>query len=346
MSESPRGFSCRAELPVGKIQEDVLGQLLAVARRECPDLRLAPDFGEDAAVVKIGSRLVAVGADPITFATPRPGFFAVQVNANDLAVTGALPRYFTLTVLLPPGACAEDAVEIVADACEAADAHGMVLIGGHTEVTEAVRSTVVSVTMFGELMRPEPVRTGDGQPGDTVIQVNALGIEGTAILASAHRDELASQIGTALVDRAAGFSTDPGLSVVAPAVFAASRLGVRAMHDPTEGGIATGLRELGTASGTGIEIDPAALLVAPETTAICDLLGYDPLGIISSGCLLLTVPGDRDAASVELLRGAGFDAGRIGVLTETSGEFVMRTGSGPACVLPTFTVDELAGNGR
>ncbi len=334
-------FTDRA-LPVGKIPPGLLQRLLSLPRQSSPELLVSPGLGEDAAVLQLGNRLIAVGSDPITFPTLRPGFFAVHVNANDMAVTGATPRFFTLTMMLPPGATERLAAEIMVDAIEAAESVGAILIGGHSEVTAAVNIPLVSVTMFGELLCPEPLRTANGQPGDAVIQVNALAIEGTAILASEHRERLVRELGMELVDKAAGFLFDPGISVVVPARLVATRLAVHAMHDPTEGGIATGLREIAAASGTGVVIKQDGLLMAEETRQICEVLGCDPLGIISSGCLLFTIEQKHAAAAVNFLGEAGFAAARIGFLDESPHAYIMKDAEGVRKSLPEFAVDELA----
>jgi hydrogenase maturation factor len=228
------------------------------------------------------------------------------------------------------------------DILAAAEAADLVLLGGHTEVTAAVRLPWISVTMFGMLLRSVPVRTGDGRPGDAIVQVNPFGLEGTSILATESRELLAKQVPASLLERAARFCYDPGLSVVRPAILATTRLGVHAMHDPTEGGIATGLRELAAASDTGCDVDEAAMLVTGETRDICRILGVDPLGLISSGCLLFTLPASRADRAVCLLRAAGYPTAVIGSLTPVPGRYRMHGGRGGDRELPCFQVDELA----
>ena len=341
MVDEPLTFSDRT-IPVGKAPAELLQRLLRLERVDCPNLIVPPAVGEDSAVLRLGSRLLAVASDPITFATPSPGYFAVHVNANDIAVTGALPRYFTLTLMLPEGTTERQVADIMADALAAAREVGATLLGGHTEVTEAVRLPIVSVSMFGELLRPDPVRTGDGRPGDAIIQIGALGIEGTAILASEYAARLRRELDPSVVEAAADLVFHPGLSVVAPAVFAASRLPVHAMHDPTEGGIATGLRELAAASDAGIVVREADLLLREETTLVCSCLDYDPLGLISSGCLLLTLAAVHVDKAVALLCDAGFPVAHIGFLTPDPSECTLELHSGARVGLPSFAVDELA----
>jgi hydrogenase maturation factor len=326
----------------GKIPPELLQELLALPRPTCPELLLPPLLGEDAAVLRLEPGLLAIAADPVTFATPRPGYFAVNVNANDIAVTGARPCYFTLTLLLPPGSTAAVVREIMKDACAAAAALDIVLVGGHTEVTDAVDRAVVSVTMFGRLVRQTALRSGAGKVGDALIQVNPLGIEGTAILAAENRAALSAELGSARVGRAAAFAEDPGISVVAPALFAAEHLEVNAMHDPTEGGIATGLREIAAASGTGLLVQRASLIVMPETEQICECCGVDALGVISSGTLLMTVPPEHAADALRQLGQAGFTAAEIGCLTAVEQGCRLRGADSSENELPCFGTDELA----
>jgi hydrogenase maturation factor len=129
--------------------------------------------------------------------------------------------------------------------------------------------------------------------------------------------------------------------VVDPAQAAAAELPVGAMHDPTEGGLATGLREIAQASGVGLVVDASRLIVAEETRAVCRVLNVDPLGLISSGCLIFTVPGDRGQAAAELMRSRGWSAAVIGRLTDAAGEYYLDDERG-ARPLPEFQADELA----
>ena len=102
------------KLPVGKIPPELLTRILAGMPRDVPGVLVGPAMGEDAAILDIGGRLMAIAADPITFSTPRPGWYAVHVNANDAAVMGATPEYFLLTLLLPPGTSGPDVERIMA----------------------------------------------------------------------------------------------------------------------------------------------------------------------------------------------------------------------------------------
>ncbi len=328
-------------LPPGKVSPSVLTRLLELPRRTRQEVILGPRAGEDAAVVKLGPRPVAVTTDPITFPAPRPGWYAVHINANDLAVTGAKPDYFTLTILLPPGSAEEQAAAIMQDALAAAEELEVTLLGGHTEITPAVNTPVVSVTMFGPLFGDSPVLTGGGKAGDAIIQVNPMGMEGTTILAETYRERLEKEISPELVSRAASLTVTPGLSVVKPAMLALRLFDVHAMHDPTEGGLATGLREMAAAAGLGLDIHAPRLLVRPETLQICNWLKFDPFGLLASGCLLLAVPEEEAAEALKAFQQSGYAAARIGFFTARAGEYRVINKGGDMRELPVFETDEL-----
>jgi len=89
-------------MDIGKLPPEILTRLLSRTRTD-PSVIIGPAYCEDAAAVRFGGKLLVAAADPITFATDRVGYYAVSVNANDIAVLGAIPRYFLATILLPEG---------------------------------------------------------------------------------------------------------------------------------------------------------------------------------------------------------------------------------------------------
>jgi len=332
---------------VGKIPPGLLKRLLVLPRRNSPALLVGPSPGEDAALLRLGENQVVVTSDPITFKTPKPGYYAVHINANDIAAMGAKPEFFTLTLIMPPQTTEKEIAKIWIETIEAGDVLQAVLIGGHSEVSEAVNTAVISVSMFGALIKDHPLKTSNGQPGDAIIQVGPMGVEGTSILASENQRSLENEFGREFTERAAGFLFNPGLSIVAPAMLAVENLNVHAMHDPTEGGLATGLMEIASASGTGLIVSEERLLVSPETLKICRFLNYDPLGLISSGCLLFTVAKKETVKAVQLMQDAGFVSACIGRLTDSKGNYFLEDKAGKNSKLPIFAVDELAaGPGR
>src|SRR5205823_1647746 len=143
-----------------------------------------PRVGEDAAVIDLGDRYLVAAADPVTFATDDVAWYALQVNANDIAVRGARPRWFLATLLLPPATTTDESVQaLFAQLAEACDELEVTLVGGHTEVTHGLDRPVLAGTMLGEVDKAKLVTTGGARPGDAVIMTKGIPLEGAAIIA-------------------------------------------------------------------------------------------------------------------------------------------------------------------
>jgi hydrogenase maturation factor len=280
-------------LPAGKLPASALERLLARFPRTDPAVLIGPRIGEDAAVVDVGDRYLVITTDPITFATDRIGWYAVHVNANDVATLGARPRWFFATLLLPEGRADAGMAEAIAtDIAQACAVLGVTVCGGHTEITTGLDRPIVVGQMIGEVARDGLVRKDRLAPGDRVLLTHGAAIEGTALLARERREALAG-LDEALLARAARLLVDPGISVVEAARVATSAGRVRAMHDPTEGGIASGLWELARAGGQGLRVAEDAIPILPETRGVCAALRLDPLRLLASGALLIAAsPGE------------------------------------------------------
>src|SRR5512139_1257066 len=138
--------------PLGKLPADMLARLLAQVRPVDPRVLVGPGIGLDAAVIDMGDRLLVAKSDPITFATDSIGWYAVQVNANDIATTGAAPRWFLATILLPASRADEAlAQEILGQIHRACTNIGVRLVGEHTEITYELDRPIVVGTMLGEV---------------------------------------------------------------------------------------------------------------------------------------------------------------------------------------------------
>lgn len=276
----------------GKLPPHVLEALLQRIPRDDPRLVIGARVGEDAAVLDFGDRYLVAKTDPITFASERIGWYAVHINANDVATLGARPRWFLATLLLPDPEPAEAIFEDILAACAEL---GVTLCGGHTEVTAGLDRPIVVGQMLGEVEKDRLVRKENIRPGDAVLLTKGVAVEGTAILA---REKAEALRGLAGLERARNFLFDPGISVVAEALAAveAAPGAVHGMHDPTEGGLVGGLYELAAAAGCGLRVESAAVRVLPETHAVCEALGLDPLRLIASGALLIAVAPEAAAA--------------------------------------------------
>jgi len=328
--------------PPGKLPHAVLARLIREYTHLDPRLIVPPGLGEDAAVIDFGDRYLVAKTDPITFATEAIGWYAVHINANDIAAMGAVPHFFLATVLIPEEQATTERIEsIFRSIREAADSLGISVCGGHTEITRGLDRPIVVGQMLGEAAPGELVRSSGLKPGDVLILTKGMAIEATAIIAREKRVTLRQRgYPSGYLDRCAGYLTDPGISVVREARIATRAGRVRAMHDPTEGGVATGLFELATASGVGLEIRGGDLPIFDESARLCAEFGLDPLGVISSGALLVGCAACDAPAIVAALAAAGICAAQIGVARPS--DFGLRLERGGRLEpLPYFSSDEI-----
>ncbi len=305
---------------------------------------IGPGVGNDVAVVDLGDDqpYLALKSDPVTFATDRIGWYALNVNANDLATVGAEPRWFLATVLLPErDTDAQLAERILADVADAASALGVTVAGGHTEITSAVRRVVVAGSMIGTVERESLVRPSGLKPGDSLLLAGGAAVEATSVIAREFKERL---LGAGLdaeeVRRAAGYLDDPGIGVLDISRVARNAGPIHAMHDPTEGGVVTALDELAAAASVSISVDTKTLreAVTPLTRRVCDAVGVDPLGAISSGAMLIGTPAPDAVAGA--LRDAGRSVWPVGRVAASSGPGTCLPDDGSSW--PVFVVDEVA----
>ncbi len=333
----------QSRLAVGKPPLELLERLFRRLSIRDPRVVMGPRVGEDAAVVDFGDRYLVAKADPVTFVSEEIGWYAVHVNANDLAVRGARPAWFLMTLLLPEGGSDAALLErILLQVEEACRAVGATLVGGHTEVTHGLDRPILAGAMFGEVAKGGLITTAGARPGDAVLLSKGIAVEGTSILARECVELLAGRgVPPAVCERARGFLHRPGISVLADAAAAVASVRVHAMHDPTEGGLATGLLEVALAAGAGLRIQREAIPVLPECQAICEALGLDPLGVIASGALVVTCPTEEADRLLEAWSACGIRGSRIGEVTAAEQGCILAE-AGSEAPLPRFARDEVA----
>jgi hydrogenase expression/formation protein HypE len=299
-------------LPAGKLPNDLLGRHLEGLEATDDAVLVAAGVGEDVAALAVdGIDTIVAHGDPITLVSGELGRFAVLVNANDIAASGAEPRWLLTTVLLPIGTTPSQALALLDEIADAAAAQGVTIVGGHTEVSDAVTRPVVAATTVGVARRSDLREKRAVRTGDRILLTKGLAVEGAALLARELGERLRAR-GMSDAELAACRDLLDHVSIVPEARIAAGFAGVRAMHDVTEGGLATALRELASAAGRDVVVHADRVPVLPEAARLCALLGADPLGLIGSGSQLVCCdPEDAEALTARLDE-AGIAAADIG----------------------------------
>lgn len=320
-------MTAEVPLPPGKLSEHDLRRILAHIGRADPAVFIGPAFGEDAAVVRLNhEQCLVIASDPITFAAEKIGWYAVHINANDIAAIGADPRWIVVVLLLPEGAQKGLPAEIMEQASAAAEKLGLTIVGGHTEVTPGLNRPIVVGTAAGIAHISDLRPSSSARPGDTLVLCGYACIEGTALLALEHETQARRILSDRGWKKAAGLLYEPGISIVRAARLARSHPGVHAMHDPTEGGVVNGAYEMAAASGLGVRLEADNIPLLPETRKLCEALHVDPLRALASGSLLIAVATEEATALLDFLQAEGLIARAVGQFTEQKDYVLVQRG--------------------
>jgi len=325
---------------MGKVPAETLKRTvfkLLGAQRE--EVVLGPALGEDGAVVTVGDKVLISAMDPITGATERIGWLAVNINANDVATFGVRPSFFTSCILLPENSTEETVRTICEQMDFACRKLGMAIIGGHSEVAPELDRPIIVGCAMAVTEPGRYVTSGGSKPRDKLILTKSAGIEGTAILATEGSERLGKKLDERDLESARGFYDY--VSVVEDAVLAFNTGGVRAMHDPTEGGVAGGIHEVADAGNVGVKVFERKIPVAVETSEICSFFKIDPLQLIGSGALLISAEPDSADRIVRVLADHDIKAAVIGEFLKNPAERILIHTDGSATDLVRPVCDHL-----
>jgi hydrogenase maturation factor len=302
-------------MKLGKLDNDTLERLILDRfQKTRPESFGAPRIGMDCAMLDFQGDLIVTSCDPITSADAKHiGALSVHVNCNDAAAGGAEPVALLVTLLLPPSETEETVAMIAKDLQNAAVRAGVDIIGGHTEVTDAVTRVTTCTTVIART--PKAKMLSGAKPGDEIVMTKWAGLEGTMLIAADRADRL-SDLPAETIERARALSHH--LSVV-PESRIAMRHGAHAMHDVTEGGVLGAVWELAAQEHLGAVVDIDAIPILPETKAIADAVGLDPFRLMASGSMLIAC--ENGAETVGALLDAGIHAAIIGHITEREFRF-------------------------
>ncbi len=299
------------KLEIGKIPNNILEKLLSrFSEPHRSEVITKPGIGEDCAAIDFAGDVCVVTTDPITGADDEIGILGIHIACNDLASSGAEPVGLLVTILAPVGTDLEHMEKLLEQINEAASSMNIDVIGGHTEITDAVNRLVLSITALGKAKKDKLVNTNGAKPGDSIIFTKYAATEGTAILSWLFENELTREFGEQFVNTSKNLISS--ISVVKEGLLSA-RFNVSSMHDVTEGGVLGALWEIGTACGHGLEVEKNKIPILEETRRICEFLSLDPLKLISSGSMIITTPNGSEL--LKLLHENNIKATEIGHIT-------------------------------
>ncbi len=324
----------------GKLDHDFLASLLHQYTSTGKGVIVGAEVGEDATVIDMGDKYLVAKTDPVTFSMEHIGYYAVHVNANDIVCMGATPKWFLATILLPANSTRQMAEELFQQISKTCKSEKIVYCGGHTEVTGAVTQPVVIGQMLGETHKDQLKLKKDIKIGDHLILVQSVPVEGVAILGQVKAGDLERHFSKEFVKSCQNALFHPGIGVRPYAELAQNTAKVHAMHDPTEGGVATAIHEMARAANAGVIIDQTKIPLLTEGKLACEFFDLDPLGCISSGSLLLAVPYKSIDAILKACDKKNIPAADIGKFVDKEQGLVL-VNDRQKSRLPVFHQDEI-----
>ena len=273
---------------VGKISPSALERLVFPFQgKNREEVIWGAQLGRDCGVVQLGRELISLTCDPITGSSFHLGLLATQVVVNDLICSGAEPVALLITLIFPPGITENEIETIMREIDEAGKELGVSIIGGHTEISEAVNRSIIHCTGLGWIKDGYLPDVSKIEAGDYVVMTKGAGIEGTAILFSEKEKEWQNLLDEETINKGKEFWK-------MMSVFQEGKIALpfhpHALHDATEGGVLGAIWEACMSRGLGFEIEEGKIPVYPETRVLAQLLDLDPLKLISSGTLIIFTP--------------------------------------------------------
>lgn len=299
-------------MKTGKLNWDDLNKIIKSSTGALRDeVRTGGGVGEDCSIINFGGYDCVLSTDPITGADENAGKLAVNINCNDVASSAAEPMGILVTILAPQGVTIHEIQKVMNEIHDECKKLNVEVIGGHTEVTDAVNKMIISCTALGRTKSGKAIATSNAQAGDDIIVTKNLCMEGTSILVNDYPDKAKSILTEREIEEAKGYVE--GLSVVKEGMIAGN-FGVNCMHDITEGGVLGALWEVASASQKGFTAYKGSMPLSNVTCKLCNGFGIDPLRFISSGSMLITTKHGQKL--LDKFKKEGINASIIGKITD------------------------------
>lgn len=272
-------------MATGKLPNEVLDKLLKNnIKTNRKEVLVGAQVGMDTAQIDFGENVCIVSTDPITGASANIGSLAIDISVNDVSTSGADSIGVLVTILAPVGSTVDEIENIMKDASNRARDLNVQIIGGHTEITDAVNKFIVSTTVIGKINKKNIIKHKSVEFGDYIYMTKYMGLEGTAILASDKKNQLKGTLSDKELKEAQNLFNS--ISVKKDGMTAI-KSEVHYMHDVTEGGIYGAIYEAYQGIHKGVEIIKEDIPVLDVTKKIAKYFDINPYRLISSGSMLI-----------------------------------------------------------
>lgn len=321
----------------GKLPNRFLRYLLKRYTTEDKDVMIKPGVGIDCTVFKVKDRVIFAKSDPITLTSKDIGFYLVNININDICVMGGIPTHLLTVLLFPEGISFPEIEYVFSQISDECKKFGINWIGGHTEISGGVKSPVAAGLLIGKRIRG--LKKRKIKKGDVLFLVKEIGIEGASIIAREKEEKLKKYFSEKYIQRVKNSIRKPGINVFNEAKILWENFNIKYIHDPTEGGISTALYEVAEANNIGLLIYPAQLKFYPPVLKFCRLFNLDPLGIISSGCIIGITEKKEAERLIAFCKKRKIKGKIIGEVVDEKGVWYIK--KGVKTQFPTFQKDEI-----
>ncbi|MGC8977151.1 MAG: HAD-IA family hydrolase [Candidatus Ratteibacteria bacterium] len=321
----------------GKLPNKFLKYFLEKYTIKDKNVIISPGIGIDCSIFKFDDRYIYAKTDPITLTSKDIGFYLVNINVNDISVMGGIPEYFLSTFLLPENIKFNEIEDIFSQISIECKRFKIKWIGGHTEIIPNIKNPIAIGFLIGRKIKR--IYLPKIKIGDRIFLVKEIGIEGASILAREKFDQLKKYFSEKYLLKVQNSIKNPGISVFKEAKLIWEKFKIKWMHDPTEGGISTGLYEISESKKIGILVDLKKLKFYPPCIKFCKVLGLNQLGIISSGCIIGIIDKKDEKKLIDFCKKNKIKIEIIGEVIKEKGVFYFENGK--ILKFPFFKRDEI-----
>ena len=311
-------------MKTGRLPESILCNMAGKGMHPAGKIKELPDgfgIGKDCAALQAEDEEIFVITHDLMQTIPENymGKMAAYTAADHIAAEGGIPVGITMTALFPPDTKKHQIEQVIRQIHGTCASLSMVIIEGHTEVTEAVNQPLLSVHGVGKIL-PQNQRSGKAKPGQELIVTGFIGLAGTGMIADLKKEELSRRFPSMFLREAETclerLSIEKEAEILNRSDTFRMALG--------ELGIYGALWETAEKSGTGLEVEIEKIPIKQHTIEICEYFDLNPYQLMSTGAMLIA--SDQGQELVRELQTNGIQAAVIGRTSDSREKLIYRQG--------------------